>query len=325
MRSPLLTLLFLLPACAGAPTPTAGVPDPTENRREQDLRAAEARRRDFHAVLIRLDQAIESYVMALNHRGEQRADDEATKLEKLIRETVLDLGPQIRAAGRTSVAELGDTFARLKAQATDGTIPSHQAIALAALGFSGRSEVMPLILQGAQLTDPDRIDAAVLGLAVLRAPATPPGVLAAIIDNPHHPEDGRTQAAWALQQIQGASLDMAPFVAVWKRLLTAHETTPIGVLVQAVRGLGLTRKPDEADAVVPFLRHPTPLVRMAAALALGRMNAQAKALDLLGLLEPGETVQNVRMAARKALAELAGGADYGYDIGTWRRFFERNR
>jgi hypothetical protein len=62
---------------------------------------------------------------------------------------------------------------------------------------------------------------------------------------------------------------------------------------------------------------------MAAALALGRMNAQGSWKKLLELLGPQETVQNVRLVARKALAALAGGVDHGYDIDAWRKTFDR--
>ena len=61
----------------------------------------------------------------------------------------------------------------------------------------------------------------------------------------------------------------------------------------------------------------------AAALALGRMNAQKHWRDLLALMEPSESVQNVRLHARKALAALAGNKDYGYDLAAWRKVFDR--
>ena len=43
-------------------------------------------------------------------------------------------------------------------------------------GFAGRNEVMQTILQGAQLANPELVDRAVFGLAILKAPQTPPGV-----------------------------------------------------------------------------------------------------------------------------------------------------
>ena len=62
---------------------------------------------------------------------------------------------------------------------------------------------------------------------------------------------------------------------------------------------------------------------MAAADAIARMNSQSHAEDLIALLGPEETVPNVRLHARKALQELAGQGDYGYDVDAWRKAFER--
>jgi hypothetical protein len=298
-------------------------PAPEVAARDADLQQQDAQRRDFQAVLVRLDQAMDSYVRALANQGEARADSMAEKLEKLIRETVLDLD-STSPDGKKRKTPLGENFLRLQALAADGTYPDQQAIALAALGFSDRPEVMPLLVQGAMLDDPFRIDRAVLGLAMLRAPATPPGVLAAIVERPTHPEDGRVQAAWALYRIQSAAADMQPFVAIWLRYLTQEkDRLPAGVVMTALRGMGLVRTDEHAKVVAPFLSHNTPRVRMAAALALGRMNAQAHWQDLLALLGPQETVQNVRLHARIALAALAGNQDYGYDVAAWRKVFDR--
>lgn len=313
----LLPLLFA--ACASS-----------ELRREPAVEAAahertvqeqDQKRRDYRAVLVRLDQAMDSYVQALSNQGEYRADTQTERLYKLINDTVLDRGAFRPDQARPTP---GETFARLQASATDGSKPNEQGIALAALGFSGDATVMPTILQGAQLSDPYVIDRAVLGLAILGAPTTPPGVLEAIVLKPTHPEDGRVQAAWALYRIQQTHEHPEAIVAVWQRLLTQHrDLLPAGVVVTAVRGLGLARDAAHAGLVASFLKHTTPRVRMAAALALGRMKAQDHWADLVALLDPQETVQNVRLHARKALVELAGGVDQGYDVAAWRKTFDR--
>ena len=132
------------------------------------------------------------------------------------------------------------------------------------------------------------------------------------------------QAAWALYRVQTVSTDPSAIVACWRRFLsTERERMPAGVLVTAVRGLGLAAADANADLVAPMLKHPVPPLRMAAALALGRMNAQEHWRDLLQLLEPAESVQNVRLHARKALMALAGNKDYGYDLVAWRKVFDR--
>jgi hypothetical protein len=294
---------------------------PEEEARAREQLAADAKRRDYPAVLVRLDQAMDSYVQALASRGEARADAQAERLYKLVQDAVLDRG---LARATDPLPDGGETFQRLKATAKDGSDPASQAIALAALGFSGRHDVMPVIQQGVQLDDPFLVDRAVLGLAVLRAPDTRPGLLEAIVLRPQHPEDGRVQAAWALYRLQGVVTDVGPYVAIWRRLLTeARDAVPAGVLVQALRGLGLARDAANAELAASFTRHPVPLVRVAAAIALGRMNAQQQWEALVALLEPSERTENVRLAARKALAQLAGGVDHGYDVGAWRKTFDR--
>jgi len=315
-----LSLLLFAACTSSAPRTEPAVEEADRARQQQE---ADNRRRDFRAVLVRLDQAMDSYVQAVSQQGEFRADAQAERLYKLIQETVLDRGAHRPDQVRVKP---GETMAVLTARATDGSNPDEQGIALAALGFSGQADVMPTILQGAQLSDPYVVDRAVLGLAVLRAPQTPPGVLEAIVLKAGHPEDGRVQAAWALYRLQQAFERPDPIVAIWKRLLTEHrDLLPGGVLVTAVRGLGLTRDAAHGDLVASFLTHPTPRVRMAAALAIGRMKSQAHWQQLLALIEPQETVQNVRLAAVKALVELAGGVDHKYDIAAWRKTFDRGQ
>ncbi len=321
MKRHLLLPFALFAACATSPDPRRE-PAVEAAAREKDLREDDAKRRDFKAVLVRLDQAIDSYVKALADQGEFRADQQQERLYKIVHETVMDIGPVLATKGMPAPRP-GETFARLQALATDGSNPDAQAIALSALGFSGNLEVMPTILQGAQLSDSFLVDHAVLGLAVLKAPNTPPGVLAAVVERADHREDGRVQAAWAIYRIQTATERTQPIVEIWQRFLANRDTLPVGVLVNAVRGLGLTRNAAHADAVAEVLKHPTGQVRMAAALALGRLNAQTHWPQLVEMLHPSETVPNVRLTARKALAALAGGTDHEYDIEAWRKTFDR--
>lgn len=326
MNRSIVLLLLPLAACAGGPKSigdyeTVAVPD--EQARQKALREAEARRRDFEGTLLKLDQAMESYARALANRGISRADTTAEQLEKMIRDTVLDRDYVAYGKGLPN-KPIGDIFHRLQAAAIDGINPYHQGIALAALGFSDDKSVMDTILQGAQLEEPTLIDRAVFGLAMLRAPNTPPGVLARIIEDNNLPDASRTQAAWALYRLQGVSTRTPEIVTAWRRVLgEGLVTPPPGVLVQAVRGIGLTRDAANADLIAPKLRDPTALVRMAAADGLARMNSQRHADDLIVLLGPEESVPNVRLHARKALQELAGRVDYGYDVAAWRKAFIR--
>jgi HEAT repeat protein len=314
---------LLFAACSSSPEiRREAAPDVVAH--EEKMREEDAKRRDFNAVLVRLDQAIDSYVQALFSQGGYGADTQAERLEKLIRETVLDTGPSL--VGRTTPVKPGETYARLQAAATDASNPNFQRIALGALGFSGMAQAMPTLLQGVQLSDEYVQDAAALGLGVLREPSTPIGPLAAIVSDPKHSTDGRVNAAWAIYCIQTAAREHGTFVQAWVRFLTElRDNVPDGVHVQALRGLGLARDTAHADLVASFLKSPLARKRMTAALALGRMNAQTHWAQLLELLGPQEVVQNVRLTARKALAELAGGNDYGYDVTAWRKAFDRGR
>lgn len=324
MMRPLALLLPLSVFAACGASPPRTEPAVEEAQHDRKAREEDKKRRDFNTVLIRLDQAMESYVSMVQRQGEMRAGSQVERIYKLINETVLDTGTYNAKLGPRPAP--GETLARLTALATDGSNVGHQAIALAALGFSGREDVMATILQGAQLSDPFLVDRAVLGLAVLRSPKTPPGVLEAIMLRPTHNEAGRANAAWALYSIQDACQDQAPFVAIWRRVLTEHADSASGlVIVNALRGLGAARDPANGDVAVKFLKHKAPLVRMSAAVALGRMRAQEHWEALLALLDPQESEQNVRLCASKALSALSGGVDYKYDVAAWRKVFDRGQ
>ncbi|MFN3244331.1 MAG: HEAT repeat domain-containing protein [Planctomycetota bacterium] len=317
---PLLVLLFA--SCSSTPT-LRTESDPELVKTEQQRNADDKSRRRLEQVLIKLDQAMESYAMALANQGDPRADKQAKQIEEYVQKLVLG-SKAIRYGDDPNDYEVGDNLRQLRALAADSSEPRQQGIALAALGFSGRHDVTNLIENGTMSDDPEIVDKAVFGLAILRSPTTMPGPLAAVVENDRHPEDGRVQAAWALYRVQTASTTPDEIVRYWRRFLTTElERMPPGVLVTAVRGLGLTGDDKHADLVAPLLRHPVPRLRMASALALGRMNAQDRWQDLLKLLEPSESVQNVRLHARKALAALAGNKDYGYDLDAWRKVFDR--
>lgn len=326
-RSPALLpacLATLFAACSTTSNPRSEAA-PGQITIEEQNNALNAKRRDFRRVLLQLDQAMDSYVTAMANRGDPRADHQIDRISKLLQDTVLDMKAR-RIDGKLKATDHvpGQNYRTLQALAVDSSEPDQQAIALAALGFAGDMSMMPVILQGAQLSDPFMVDRAVLGLAVLKSPATPPGVLAAIVENPKHPDDGRAQAAWALYQIQTSCTDQSEIAKIWRRYAsTEQHLLPPSVIATAVRGLGLTADKQHVDVVLPMLKHPTPRLRMAAAVAMGRMNAQENWRDLLDLLKPQESNPNVRLSARKALARLAGDKDYTYDISAWRKVFER--
>ncbi|MEZ6037109.1 MAG: hypothetical protein R3F29_06490 [Planctomycetota bacterium] len=326
----LTSLLLGLPfaACAGGPSPETTEADLQTHY--EDAAAADRKRREFQLVLMRLDQGMDSYASAINERGEARADQHALRLEKQLRDLVLDYGGtsyDVRDGEVTTLpGRIGDNFSRLKALAADGSNPDKQAIALSALGFSGQYEVLPLILQGTLSDDPFLVDHAVFGLAVLRAPDTPIGVLAGIVEQQKNDPESRAMAAWAIYQVETAREDNTEICALWRRYLTTdRDKVTAAVQVTAIRGLGHNADKQDADLVAGFLKSPVPLVRMAVTIALGRMQAQSHWEQLLALIGPGEPEPNVRLHARKALAALAGNVDYGYDVAAWRKVFERGQ
>lgn len=314
LRRPWLPLsLALFAACASSdPKKANGQFDPQLEAQEQKKLDSEAARNEFHAVLLQIDQALDSYVRAINNSGIARYDTERDQLDRLLRQLV---------SGKPA----GVNTEKLVALAGDGSDPYRQGIALAALGFADRSDAMTVILQGAQLQDEQLVDRAVLGLAILHDPRTPPGVIARVVEDEKHNERGRIGAAWALVRLQENSLRVDEIVPVWLRMLSGDKDQHPLLIANALRGLGFTRNPQHAAVAAKFTSHPTPRVRMNAAIALGRMNAQDQFENLLTMLGPAETVPNVRLAARKALQQLAGNVDRGYDVALWRREFQRSK
>ncbi|MBK8097285.1 MAG: HEAT repeat domain-containing protein [Planctomycetes bacterium] len=325
---PLLSLLppaVLLCACATAPEPRQkGDPnDPLLQEQIADKKltiANEKAWRDYMRVLMRLEDALETYVGLIGNGGVTDGPKKLGQVERLIHDLVN--GHDVNPAD--AVGPTRGNYSHLLATAADGSVVANQGTALAALGFSGNKEVLSVLVNGAMSTDPFLVDRAVLGLAVLRDPQTPIGVLAKIMDDPAHAEESRAQAAWAIFRVQETVLDKEPVLTVWRRLVAAEPGTVLApVLMTAIRGLGVTRDPGFADVVARHARHPMPKVREAVAIALGRMNAQMQVETLLGMLGTDETSPNVRLWASKALTQLAGGVDRGYDVKAWRQVFDR--
>ena len=316
-----IALPLLLAGCASdAATPEMD-PAIEEAFRQQQEREKELAisRSQFNRILLDLDKMVDSYVFMVNERGEADTADAVGKIDRFLSQQVdgsFDVQTQQWESGY---------YDELVRAADDPTYPGNQSIALAALGFSTRPETLSVLVNGVENEDFIVSNSAVLGLAVFRDERTPPAVLARCVVEEGRPLSMRSNAAWALFQIQTILIDNDDeIVAFWKSLLEQPPlTVDPGILVSAVRGIGLTRDPELTDFVVKFVSDPTPQVRMAAAIALGRMQNQATYESLLALLGPAETNANVRLAARKALQALAGGTDRGYDVLGWRLLFDR--
>ena len=307
-RIALLPLLLLV-ACSGAPDatdPAQGEFDASVEKEFQQVEANAKRDRELPRILLQIDRALAGYAAALDQKGTPTADRRAESLERLLTKLVRE------------------NHAELIATANDSSVVANQGIALSALGFAEGKEVMPVLLSGAQSSDPFLVDRAIFGLAMLMDPATPLGVIIKVVDDPKHGLEGRASDAWTLYRLQPVTFEKEKLVAFWKQVAAKPraEVEP-SVLLQAIRGLGLTREPADAALVANHIDHPTPKVREACAVALGRMNAQDQVPKLIDMLTPVETNPNVRLAARKALQALSGGADRGYEVEEWRKIFER--
>lgn len=315
-------LLTVLIGCSSSPTTPEREMDPELEQAFREQRQDElerlARQGQFTSILLNLDKMIDSYVYVANEGGEGGLDDRQEKIADFLTQQV-----DGRFNSQTGQWTSGH-YDELVQAASNATYPGNQSIALAALGFSSRPDTLSVLLNGVESEDFNVSNSAVLALAIFKNERTPPVVLMRCIDQLERPMSMRSNAAWALYQIQTAIVDPSEIVEYWKTVLDRpiQDTDP-GVLVSAVRGMGLSRDAELASYVEKYVSTPTPQVRMAAAIALGRMQNQESYETLLALLGPAETNPNVRLAARKALQALAGGVDRGYSVEQWRKVFER--
>jgi HEAT repeat protein len=307
---PLLSHTALVTLLAACSTTSSGTFDPkleeAARARQQEAAEAEARLATPERLITDLDKALHSYSQLRLSGASPRAESTAEKVEKFLTE------------------QSTKHFDLLIRQANDASLPRNRAIAVAALGFSGRAEALDPLVNAAQEDDPEIVANAVFGLAMLSDRRTPPAVVVRVMRSEAFDESVRNGAGWTLLQLQQAVVDTSEIIRVWLDLLERPAgTQPAGVLVSAVRGLGLTRDASHAAAVARLAEDPTPMVRQAVAIAIARMGADDHVDTLLALLSPAETNENVRLAARKALQELAGGTDRKYDVEEWKRVFER--
>jgi HEAT repeat protein len=262
--------------------------------------------RTYEAEMIRLDQALDKYATAWLTSEATAGERVRDQLDKYLRQSVTKL------------------FARLLTTAEDRTNPFQRVIALAALGFSGRPEALDPMLNAVRGDDHEAGLAALFGLAILQDPNTPAAPIGEVIFDEKKPLEMRRNASLALMKLQEKSYDANAVLPYWVRALELPmETADDGIQLHALRGLGLLRDPQHAGLAERMASHPQPKLRVAAAIAMGRMKNQSSVGPLLALLGPAEKNDNVRLAARKALQELAGGIDREYDVMAWRKAFDR--
>ncbi len=297
----------LLAGCGSTPESS---PDPEIEaafaQKNRDAAADLARRRRFEQVLNNTDRMLERYMLALLSSGSTRATSDAATFEKQLTKTV------------------DEYYALFMRAAIDKKVPRNRAISLAVLGMSGRREALDPMLNGLEDDNPEIVTSSVFGIALLKDGRTPPSYLHRVIDRTILADEVRNSAAWALVQVQMASVDSKACESVWTAVLGGPIEKPLpGVAVSALRGVGLSGNAAHNETALRYLAHPKPKVREAAAIAVGRLGVAGSHAQLFPLISPAEGNPNVRLAARKALKALAGGTDRGYDLREWQRLFER--
>jgi HEAT repeat protein len=294
----------------GCSSTSSGILDPSleAEARARDAKAAEteARLAAPERLLTDLDKAMHNYTQFLRSGSSPRSETTAVKLHEYISQ------------------QATRNFDALLVESLRSEYPRNRAIAVAALGFSARPEALDPIVHAAQDENPEVVANAVFGLAMLADSRTPSGVVERVIRNEAFDETLRGGAAWTLHELQQVVVDNGPIIRFWSDLLGGPiDGQPADVLVSAIRGIGRSRDAAHLEVVSRYVSHPVPAVRYQVAIALGRFGSDAAVPTLLTLLGPAETNENVRLAARKGLQELAGGADRKYDVEEWKRVFDR--
>ncbi|HHI81261.1 MAG TPA: HEAT repeat domain-containing protein [Planctomycetes bacterium] len=310
MKRPLLFSLlasfpFAWASCGSSPKPEK---DPEieqrflaeQKKREEFL----AKSKDTGRKLILLDQAMFEFSSNFSHKENPKAQRKAEGLLRFL---------------RTQTLKIEDELIR---QQREGSIRD-RSISTAALGFVNDKRVLPLLVAGLKDKNPQVRISAAFALGVQGNPLTPVQELGRILLDGEADTTLQRNASWALMRIQENGAPQEIFRKLWEKYLKGDPISKdLVVLVHSIRGLGLLRSPDALPALVPYLSHPKPLIRQATAIAIGRAGNRDAAKLLIDLLGGRESNPNVRLAARKALKALAGGAvDREYDLAAWKKEF----
>ncbi len=307
----ILLLTALSPLCF-APASCGSTPKAEKKPEiEQRFLAEQKRREEFLAKasniqrkLILLDQAMFEFASNFSHKENTKAQRKAEGLLTFLRTQTLKIENELIREQR------------------EGS-PRDRSISMAALGFVNDKRVLPLLVAGIQDKDPQVKISAAFALGVQGNPLTPIQELGKTLLDPEADTILKRNVSWALMRIQENGAPQAPFRKLWIKYLKGDPISKdLVVLVHAIRGTGLLREPDAFPPLKPYLHHPRPLIRQATAIAMGRSGDREAAKLLIDLLGGRESNPNVRLAARKALKALAGGAvDREYDLAAWKKEF----
>lgn len=207
----------------------------------------------------------------------------------------------------------------LENQAQSGP-PRNRGIASAALGFGADPSVLPVIMNNVG-SDNDSVQAnALLGVAALASEDTPLGPLQEIVWDPDVSEATVQNAAFAAFRLAG-QLRRDPEGGLSAMLIPLLERPEADVRAQAVAALGMI---DAAHAIPMIARmaknDPQPIVRTAAAYALGEIGSPGSGETLVKLLDDPDPL--TAGTARGSLTKIFG-EDLGPDPDDWQRVLKR--
>lgn len=326
--------LTLLGACA---TPGKKDPEAYETlvkQREQSNAAIKADAQFVPKIMQDFDKSIDKYFQARAKSPDQRAVQLKESFDRILRQ------------------EVRKNFDLLVMKAEETRDQEDREIALVALGFADESAVeyvkrdgyltkqaktvkgerryadaaLNCMITALQETEPRVVEKALLGLGLLAHENTPITEIGVLLEDSKQSADVRRNASWALSVMQAQITPerRKAIRPIFIRLLSQ----PLGdvdppVVAQALYSLGNFRNSQDAKVIQPYCKHPMGLIRVRAAIALGKIKNQESFPALLELIKESETNENVRLVARKSLKALAGGVDRGYDVKLWQRLFQR--
>ena len=193
--------------------------------------------------------------------------------------------------------------------------PRFRIVSAATLGFSGRPDAVPPLLE--LMEDPDELVVSnallsLIELSPVRQDLTP------MIPLLEHPDAGVRSNALLLV---GRNLDEQNRDDFAAAILRCLEDSDGVVRLQAVAAAGKLKPEQAVPAVMPLTDDEFPKIRIRAALALAELGDRSAVPTLIRLLD-GERA-DVRDAALASLERLTGEL-HGHDIDAWNRYWKKS-
>lgn len=192
--------------------------------------------------------------------------------------------------------------------------PRYRRTMAAALGFSGRAEAVPPLLDALKDQYYEVVLHSLMALYMLadpdkpKAKDAPPIVIdaEAIVPYLQHPRtEVRSNAAMALSRVVTPETPKSVLLA----LIGTSEDQDAATRLHALAALGATKDREAFPHLVKALHDPIQLVRIRAIIALGRLGDAAAVPYLIEVLARGDEKPDVKSASAKALGVLLGEKD----------------